>query len=173
MGIWERARIQRIGVQGTPLPQKIKISQIYIVKLLKTCLITFSNLTQHPLLPPKKNEKMDPRSGRIYPTQLQLSMGLHTSTYMYLKPTHRLYIIVDIDIITGSTQFVSLIILIYHAFYEAGSSDIKMILISCIYRVLYQQWANTKDCPFQTNDSSSETQFFQQKPFYHCIHVRK
>lgn len=64
---------------------------------------------------------------------MQLSMGFHAPTYMYLKPTHRLSVIVDIDIITRSTQFVILIVLIHYALYEAGSSDIKMLLISCIY----------------------------------------
>lgn len=46
---------------------------------------------------------------------------------MYLKPTYMLFLIVDINGISRFTQFVSLVILIHYALYEAGSSNIKIL----------------------------------------------
>lgn len=60
-------------------------------------------------------KKTDPHTGKIQQTLLQLSI-------IYLKPTYMLFIIVDISVISRFTQFVSLIILIHYALYEAGSS---------------------------------------------------
>lgn len=70
---------------------------------------------------------------------MQLSMGFHAPTYMYLKPTHRLSVIVDIDIITRSTQFVILIVLIHYALYEAGSATHIMHILSSIYSIFARE----------------------------------
>lgn len=83
---------------------------------------------------------MDQHSGSIYPTQLQLSKRLYTSTNIYLKPTHKLFTIVDIDI-TKFTLFVSLIILTN----------------TTLCTKLVHRQAITENSPFYTNESSWET----------------
>lgn len=87
------------------------------------------------------------------------------------KPTYRLFIIVDIGIIfIEFTRFVSLIILIHYALYKRVLCTSKWYRYHAYTEFYIGNRPKPRSTFLKTNDSSSETWFFQFRSFHQYIH---